>query len=126
MTRPSEGVAPVGWPAAVRPPGAPEWEGTAVGWLFDLCPPDYRAYDVLRRHPLVLARFAAMSVAVGVQAASAGLATVRSELAGAVPPDAVEAAVAAYEREAARLAAAARGVAMVEAALRGRRFSARL
>ena len=26
-------VAPPGWPAAVRPPGAPEWERTAGNWL---------------------------------------------------------------------------------------------
>jgi len=122
----SEGVAPPGWPAQVRPPGAPDWERTAVGWLFDLCPPDYRAYDVLRRHPVVLARFAAMHVRAGVDAARAGLATVRAELRGVVPPDAVEAAVAAYEREGARLAATGRAVALVEAALRGRRFPARL
>ena len=122
----TEGVAPTGWPAAVRPPGAPEWERTAIGWLLDLCPPDYRAYDVLRRHPVVLARFAAMHVAAGVEAARSGLATVRAELRGVVPPDAVEAAVAAYEREGARLAATGRAVELVEAALRGRRFPAKL
>ncbi|MGI8681936.1 MAG: hypothetical protein ACR2JO_07380 [Mycobacteriales bacterium] len=122
----TEGVAPAGWPAQVRPPGAPDWERTAVGWLFDMCPPEYRAYDVLRRYPVLLARFAAMHVGAAVDAARAGLATVRAELRGVVPPDAVEAAVAAYEREGARLVATGRAVALVDAALRGRRFSARL
>jgi hypothetical protein len=43
-----------------------------------------------------------------------------------VPPEAVEAAVAAFEREGARLAATARSVALVEQALRGQRFVRRL
>ena len=120
------GVAPAGWPAQVRPPGAQDWERTAIGWLFDLCPPDYRAYDVLRRHPVVLARFAAMQVSAGVEAARSGLATARAELRDVVPAEAVEAAVAAYEREGARLVAVGRAVTLVDAALRGRRFPARL
>lgn len=97
-----------------------------MGWLFDLCPPDYRAHDVLRRHPVVLARFATMHVTAGIEAARAGVANVRAELRDLVPPEAVEAAVAAYEREGARLATAARAVALVDAALRGRRFPPRL
>ena len=49
---------PPGWPPAVRPPGSPDWERTAVEWLLDLCPADYRGYPVLRRHPLALAALA--------------------------------------------------------------------
>ena len=49
---------PPGWPSRVRPPGAPDWEVTAVEFLLDCCPSDYRGYPVLRRHPAVLARFA--------------------------------------------------------------------
>ena len=117
---------PPGWPPQVRPPGAPDWERTAVAWLFDLVPPDYRAHEVLRRHPVVLARFAAEHVEAAVSAARGGLASVRADLRGVVPPDAVEAAVVAYEREGARLAAARRGVALVDQALRGHRFVSRL
>jgi hypothetical protein len=51
---------------------------------------------------------------------------VRVELADALPPDAIEAAMTAYEREGARLAAAARGVEAVGAALRGERWVPRL
>ncbi|MGH8869045.1 MAG: hypothetical protein ACRDYU_13750, partial [Actinomycetes bacterium] len=58
-------AVPPGWPSEVRPPGAPGWERTAVAWLFDLCPPGYRAHEVLRRHPAVLARFAATHVEAG-------------------------------------------------------------
>jgi len=97
-----------------------------VAWLFDLCPPDYRAHEVLRRYPVVLARFAGGHVSAGVAAAREGLATIRPSLAGVVPPHAVEAAVAAYEREGARLVATARAVGLVEEALRGRRFNPRL
>lgn len=117
---------PPGWPAAVLPPHAPEWERSAVAWLFDLVPPDYRAHEVLRRHPVVLARFAAGHLAAGVEAARAGLATVRADLRGLVPPEAVDAAVAAYEREGARLSVTARELSLVEAALRGRRYVPRL
>ena len=52
-------VRPPGWPAQVHPPESPDFERTAVGWLLDQCPPDYRAYEVLRRYPVILARFAA-------------------------------------------------------------------
>jgi hypothetical protein len=122
----SDQVLPPGWPGEVRAPGTPEWERSAVAWLFDLCPPDYRAYDVLRRHPVVLARFAAHHVQSGVDAARHGLATVRDELRGTVPTETVEAAVGAYEREGARLLVTGRAVGLVEEALRGRRFTARL
>lgn len=122
----TEGVAPPGWPSEVRPPGAPDWERTAVAWLFDLVPPDYRAHDVLRRYPVVLGRFAAVHVESAVQAARLGLSRVREDLAGAVPPEAVEAAVVAWEREGSRLLAAGRAVVLVERALRGERFARRL
>ncbi|RZS89526.1 hypothetical protein EV189_1293 [Motilibacter rhizosphaerae] len=115
-----------GWPAQVRPPGAPDWERTAVAWLFDACPPDYRLHEVLRRHPVVLARFAVVHVDAAVAAAKHGLATTRQELARVVPPEAVEAAVLAWEREGARLLALSREVRLVERALRGERFPARL
>ena len=97
-----------------------------MAWLFDLCPPDYRAHDVLRKHPVVLARFAAQHVEAAVQAARDGLRTVRSELGGLVTPEVVEAAIAAYDREGRRLVAAGRQVEMVAAALRGERWVPRL
>lgn len=117
---------PPGWPSTVRPPGAPDWERTALAWLYDLCPPDYRAYDVLRRHPSVLARFAAAHVAAQAEGARRALATARTDLRDVVPPEAVQAAVEALEREGARLLATGRAVALVEQALRGRRFVPRL
>jgi hypothetical protein len=119
-------VLPPGWPREVRPPGTPEWTRSATAWMFDLCPPDYRAHEVLRRHPVVLARVAAHHVQAGVDAARNGLATARQELADVVDTVTVEATVAAYEREGARLMAAGRSLALVEQALRGTRFHQRL
>jgi hypothetical protein len=97
-----------------------------VAWLFDLCPPDYRAYDVLRRHPVVLARFAHGHVSAAVDSARQGLRTLRDDLRDVVPPEAVEAAIGAYDREGRRLAQTVRQIAMITAALRGERWVPRL
>ena len=125
MTRDRQ-LGPPGWPPEVLPPQAPDWERSAVGWLFDLCPPDYRAHEVLRRHPAVLARFAAGHVASAVEAARQGIRTVRADLRGIVTPEVVDAAIAAYEREGRRLVVVGRQVALVDAALRGERHVPRL
>lgn len=119
-------LVPPGWPAEVLPPQAPDWQQSAVAWLFDLCPPDYRAHEVLRRHPVVLARFAHGHVTAAVEAARQGLRTVREDLRGVVPPEAVEAAIGAYDREGRRLFQAAQQIALVDAALRGQRWVPRL
>ena len=118
--------APPGWPGEVRPPDAPEWEATAVAWLLDLCPPDWRGYPALRRHALVLARFAVIHVEAGQAAAKRGLAEARVELRDLVALDVVEAAVQTWLREEARLLGTRRAVGLVEEALRGRRFRPRL
>ena len=97
-----------------------------MAWLFDLRPPDYRTHEVLRRHPVVLARFAAQHVASAVEAARAGLRTLRRDLKGVVTPEVVEAAIGAYDREGRRLVAVGRQVALVDAALRGERHVPRL
>lgn len=117
---------PPGWPEQVLPPQAPDWERSAVAWLLDLCPPDYRAYDVLRAHPVVLARFARGHVESAVEAARQGIRTARADLRGVVPPEVVEATIGAYEREGRRLVHTGRQVALVESALRGERWVPRL
>ena len=103
-------VAPPGWPRQVRPPDAPGWEHTATNWLLDICPPEYRAH-----------------AGVASQAACRrGLSEARSELRDVVDPEVVEVAVQTFQREEARLAACRRAVGLVEEALRGRRYVARL
>ncbi|MGH3332995.1 MAG: hypothetical protein ACRDPJ_16985 [Nocardioidaceae bacterium] len=119
-------VAPPGWPRQVRPPGAPGWELSAGRWLLDICPPEYRSYPVLRRHDVVLARFAVLHVEAGQAAVRHGLSEARSALRDVADPDTVEAAVETWQAEAARLASERRAVGLVEEALRGRRFVARL
>ncbi len=119
-------VAPPGWPHRVRPPGAPAWERTAVAWLLDLCPPEFRSYPVLRRHDVVLARFAVLHVEACQAAVRRGLSEARAELRDVTDQDTVEAAVETWHAEAARLMAERRAVGLVEEALRGRRFVARL
>ena len=119
-------VSPPGWPRQVRPPGAPGWESTATGWLLDLCPPEFRGYPVLRRHDVVLARFALLHVEACQAAVRRGLSEARGVLRDVVDPDTVEAAITVWQAEQARLLAERRAVALVEEALRGRRFVARL
>jgi hypothetical protein len=117
---------PPGWPPQVRPPGAPGWERTAVGWLLDRCPPEYRSYSVLRRHEVVLARFALLHVEGCQAAVRRGLSEARAVLRDVADPDTVERAVVAWQAEEARLLGERRAVLLVEEALRGRRFVARL
>ncbi|MGI8646490.1 MAG: hypothetical protein ACR2JD_09260 [Nocardioides sp.] len=119
-------IVPPGWPGAVRPPDAPDWERTAVNWLFDICPPDYRAHQALRRHVVVLARFAVLHVEASQAACRRGLSGARADLRDVVGLDVVEAAVQAWQSEDARLGRGRREVGLVEEALRGRRFVARL
>jgi hypothetical protein len=120
------GQVPPGWPADVRPPGAPNWESTALSWLLDLCPPDYRGHAVLTRHPAVLAWLAGHHLDGQLQAIRRALATVRSELGDVVAPPVVAETIEAVEAEEARLLTARRGLGLVSQALRGVRFVPRL
>ena len=119
-------VAPPGWPRQVRPPGAPGWELSAVAWLLDICPPEFRSYPVLRRHDVVLARFAVLHVEACQAAVRRGLSEARAALRDVADLAAVDAAVETWQAESARLMAERRAVGLVEEALRGRRFVARL
>ena len=114
---------PPGWPAGVHPPGSEEFESTAVGWLLDVVPPDYRLHGVLRRYPIALATMARHHSKACVEGAREGYRTARTELAGVLPPHAVDTVLAAYRKEGARLAETARAVDVVERALRGEVFT---
>lgn len=119
-------VAPPGWPAEVRPPDAPDWEATAIAWLLDLCPPEYRRYQGLRRYPVVLARFAVIHVEADQAAVRRGLSGIRVDLHDVASDAVIEAAVQTFLIEDARLATVRRAAGQVEEALRGRRYVARL
>lgn len=119
-------VAPPGWPREVRPPDAPDWEVTAQKWLLDLCPPEFRGYPALRRHVVVLARFAVLHVEACRASVRRGLSEARAELRDVASPDVIEAAIGTWQAEDARLAVVRRAVGLVEEALRGRRYVARL
>lgn len=118
--------APPNWPPGLPPPDAPSWVRAAVGWLFDLVPGEYRAYEVLRRYPILLARLAGEQVAAATEAARRGWRGLRADLAGELPPDVLEAALRVYELEGRRLAVLARQVAAVTDALAGHRRPPRL
>jgi hypothetical protein len=117
---------PPGWPTGVHPPGSDEFQATAVDWLLDVVPPDYRLHGVLRRHPVALAAMARHHTAACVEGARQGYRTARTELAEVLPPHAVDAVLTAYRTEGRRLAAAARAVVLVERAMHGEVFSPRL
>ncbi len=117
---------PPNWPERVNPPGSPDWELSAVAWLYDYVPADYHSYEVLRRYPVLLARMTGEHVEAALEAARAGWRTLRSDVKDEVPPEAVEAVMLAYEREGRRLSQVAREVAVVASALRGHKWVPRL
>jgi len=114
---------PPGWPTGVHPPGSDDFEATAVAWLLEIVPADYRLHGVLRRHPVALAAMARHHTAACVEGARTGYRTVRTELAEELPPHAVDAVLTAYRTEGRRLAATARAVVLVERAIRGEVFT---
>lgn len=117
---------PPGWPTGVHPPGSEEFEQTAVAWLLDVVPPDYRLHGVLRRYPVALAAMARYHTKACVEGAREGYRTARTELGGTLPPHAIDTVLTAYRKEGARLAATARAVGLVERALRGEVFSPKM
>ena len=117
---------PPGWPGTVRPPGAQGWLKSAESYLLDCCPAEYRGYPVLRRHPVVLARLAREFVASQLVATRTGLTGLRSSLAGVVDAPTADQAADVLQQEEARLVRVARGVDLVDQALRDVRFTPKL
>jgi hypothetical protein len=120
------GWVPTGWPDGVHPPGSPGFEQTAVSWLLDVVPPDYRLHGVLMRHPIALATLARHHLAACVEGARQGYRSARAELGKDLPPSGLTAVLAAYQAEGRRLVATARAAELVSRALRGETFVPRL
>jgi hypothetical protein len=117
---------PPGWPTGVHPPGSEEFEQTAVAWMLDVVPPDYRLHGVLRRHPVALAALARHHLAACVAGAREGYRTARAELGDRLPPGSLDAVLDAYRTEGTRLVETARAVDLVGRALRGEVFTPQL
>jgi hypothetical protein len=117
---------PAGWPSTVPAPGTPGWERRAVGYLLDAAPGEYRSEPVYRRFPAVLAWRVEALVEGQLRSARACYSRARAELGEAVAPEAVGEALAALEREGARLLAVRREVDLLGRALRGEAFVPRL
>lgn len=117
---------PPGWPTGVHPPSSEGFERTAVAWLLDVVPPDYRLHGVLQRHPIALATLARRHLAACVEGARQGYRTARTELGDVLPVSGVDAVLAAYRSEGHRLVTAARAADLVERALRGKEFTPQL
>ncbi|WP_028646658.1 hypothetical protein [Nocardiopsis sp. CNT312] len=106
------------WPTGVHPPGADSFEQTALVWLFDHVPADYRLHGVLRRHPVALSRLAHQYVSAALEAAREGYRTARVDLREYLPPHALDQVMNAYRDEGRRMAALLRSVEAVDAELR--------
>ena len=118
---------PPGWPRTVPPPGTPGFVDRAVGWLLDVCPPEYREHQVLLRHPPVLAWLAVRHVQAQAQATTTALAQGRAELASRGSDQrTVEEVLEVLHSEGTRLRAAARACELLAGALQGARWVPRL
>ncbi len=110
----------------MHPPGSEGFEETAVAWLLDVIPPDYRVHGVLRRHPVALAVLACHHLAACVQGARQAYRCARTELGDVLPPQGIDAVLAAYRAEGSRLVATERAADLVSRGLRGEVFSPQL
>jgi hypothetical protein len=117
---------PPGWPSGVHPPGSEGFERTAVAWLLEVVPADYRLYGVLRRYPVALAAMAVHHADACVAGARSGYRVARSELGDVLPAHGLDAVLSAYRAEGRRLVGIARAATLVSRALRGETFSPRL
>ncbi|MEV1178108.1 hypothetical protein, partial [Nonomuraea sp. NPDC049784] len=113
---------PPEWPPEVLTPDKPDWESSAVAWLLDTAPAEYRDYQAVRRYPVALARMVAGHVDAAINAARASYRLAAHDLRGCMPASEVEAVRDAYRREGPRLIELARSIAVVQQALLGEAF----
>jgi len=118
----AEVYVPTGWPAQVPPPGDADFERVATNWLLDHCPPEFRDYALLRRHPQLLARLAREQLQAALEGCRAGYRTARADL-RRIDSAVVDELLGVYEREGRRLTAALRAAELMDQALAGKRFT---
>ncbi len=119
-------ATPAGWPDRLPPPEAEEFPAAAVAWLLDNAPPEFRSHSVFRRRPVALARVVAHYTEGALGASREAYSGVRRELGEWLDPTGVTEVLTALEHEGVRLARVTREVALVEEALKGRRWVPRL
>jgi hypothetical protein len=90
-----------------------------VSWLLDILPPGYREHKRVHRYPAGIAAIARHHAEACVDGARRGYRAIRAELGGRLPAGDVDEVLAAYRVEGAKLVTTARGVELVERALRG-------
>lgn len=119
-------AGPPGWPRGVPPPDVPGWQEAATSWLLDQCPPDFRAYDAWRRHPVALAWVATWHVDAQLTAMREAYRRIRVDLADELPPRAFGQVMEHLAQEGLRMRANAKAVGLVHEAMRGKKFVPRL
>jgi len=82
---------------------------TAVIWLLDLCPADYRCYQVLTRHAVALTWIAVQHTRAAIEGNQRALSTMRVDLGRALEPHVLEQMLTVLRQERERLVAAHRG-----------------
>jgi hypothetical protein len=110
----------------VPPADSPGWQVTAVSWLLDHCPADYRGYPGWRKNPVALAWVAVRHIDAQLEAMRQAYREVRVDLGDLVSTEALSQIQCDLEAEGLRLRASARGARLLYDALRGQRFVPRL
>lgn len=95
-------------------------------WLLDQCPPDYRAYDGWRKHPIALAWLSGRHIDGQIVAMREAWREARVAIGPHVPPEALGEILHQIEAEGIRLMATSRAVRLLHEALQGKVFAPRL
>ncbi|PZG08930.1 hypothetical protein C1J01_38430 [Nonomuraea aridisoli] len=108
---------PDGWPPQVPAPGEAGWEKSAVAFLLECLPADYRAHEVVR-NPRVLTWMARCHIDQALIGLRAGYRKAAVELKPHLPPHALAEVLATYQKEAERLKTVAVSIQVVSRLLR--------
>jgi hypothetical protein len=113
------------WPRDVAPPGDPRFRDTATTWLFTLLPEGYENYPVLRGYPSAAVALARRMLLARFEGTRHAYRTVAGELADYLPPHYLPEIRGIYRDEGVRLQRTARGLDLVDRAMRGEKIGPR-